>query len=113
MAKRLKPLTTKDLCDRVSNNLGITKSDSRIIVNAFLMELTNSLVKGHKVLLSNYLTFTVTKRKGRVMHDVMSGENIEVTSSKTIKVQPSIRVKRELNEDREKIENKKENDLSV
>ena len=65
---------------------GMTKKDSEIALDAFLLSVENALGKGEKVKLNNYLTLDPTVRKGRNGRNPSTGEPIFIPASNFVKV---------------------------
>ena len=64
---------------------GMTKKDSEIALDAFLLSVEKALGKGEKVKLNNYLTLDPTVRKGRNGRNPSTGEPITITASNFVK----------------------------
>ncbi len=72
-----------DLVDSVATQSGLSKADSARAVDAVLDAITGSLMKGEKVTLPGFGTFSTSKRAARTGRNPSTGETIKI-KAKTV-----------------------------
>ena len=72
-----------DLVDSVATQSGLSKADSARAVDAVLDAITGSLMKGEKVTLPGFGTFSTSKRAARSGRNPSTGETIKI-KAKTV-----------------------------
>lgn len=72
-----------ELIDSVANQSGLTKADAGRAVDAMLDAITGTLMRGDKVTLPGFGTFSVSKRAARTGRNPATGETIKI-KAKTI-----------------------------
>ena len=83
-----------ELIEEITNKTGLTKKDTRNIVNGVVETITNTLKKGEKVTLIGFGTFQVIERKTRTGMNPQTGETIQIPAKKV----PKFRAGKELRE---------------
>ncbi|HBB42082.1 MAG TPA: HU family DNA-binding protein [Treponema sp.] len=78
-------MTKVELVDAIAESTGLTKKDSEAAVKAFQEAVSSALVKGDKVQLVGFGTFSVGERKARIGHNPATGAEIKIPASKTAK----------------------------
>ena len=87
MKKNVTPL--KEIIERVLEENEISKVDSKIIVDSFIMILLGEFEKGNSVRLGNFGTFLVYLRNKRNSTNPKTGEKIVVKAKKVVKFNPT------------------------
>ncbi len=72
-----------DLIESVANQSGLSKADSARAVDAVLDAVTGSLMKGEKVTLPGFGTFSTSHRAARTGRNPATGETIKI-KAKTV-----------------------------
>ncbi len=72
-----------DLIDSVADHAGLTKADASKAVDAVLDTITATLVKGDKVTLPGFGTFSTSERAARSGRNPATGQTIQI-KAKTV-----------------------------
>lgn len=73
------------LVEKVADEVGLTKKDTRKVVDAVTQTITEALSGGEKVTLVNFGTFRVRNRKSRKGRNPQTGEKIQIPAKKVVK----------------------------
>jgi DNA-binding protein HU-beta len=79
------PLNKGDLVAKISNEVGITKSQADAAINSFIGAVKSTLKKGGKVTIVGFGTFSVSKRKARAGRNPQTGAVIKIAARKVPK----------------------------
>lgn len=71
-----------ELAAKVLEKTGITKKNSKAVVNAMFAAITEELVFGNNVQVAGFGTFEVKDRVGYTGHDPRTNEAIEITAGR-------------------------------
>ena len=82
-----------NLVEKISNRLGLSKSDSQNLVENFFEILSKSLESGEDVKISGFGTFKLKKKNTRPGRNPMTGEIIPVTARTIVKFSASSKFK--------------------
>lgn len=93
MAKVMKT----ELIDRVAERAGVTKQTTREVIDALLEEVTDLLTDGIEVQLIDFGKFVPFERAARAVHNVTTGQMMEVPPRVIAKFRPSEALNRRLN----------------
>lgn len=77
-------VTISTLVATVATDLGLTKTATTSVVNAFLGALTEAVVAGETVRISGVGTFTTKEVAARTARNPSTGESVEVAASKKV-----------------------------
>lgn len=72
-------MTKKELTDKVSRKVGLTRRTAYQAVNAVFGNIKESLIKGDKVVITGFGTFKVRKRATRVGRNPQTGQAIKIS----------------------------------
>ena len=86
-------MTKNELITNIANRLDMPKTKCEEVINCFTDEITNMLVAGDKLLMSNFMSFETGTRAAFVGHNPKTGELEEYPESRTVKVKVSKRIK--------------------
>jgi DNA-binding protein HU-beta len=86
-----------DLVNQVSDNTGLSKSDSAKAVDSVLDTITNTLKSGGDVRLVGFGTFLVSKRKATTGRNPQTGAAINIPAANVPKFRPGKALKESLN----------------
>ena len=75
-------MNKNDLVSKVSEDTGLSKSDSAKAVDSVIETITSELKSGGDVRLVGFGTFLVTKRKATTGRNPRTGESIQIAASK-------------------------------
>ncbi|TET10550.1 HU family DNA-binding protein [Candidatus Aerophobetes bacterium] len=73
------------LVEKVADEVGLTKKDTRKVVDAVTQTITEALSGGEKITLVNFGTFRVRNRKSRKGRNPQTGEKIQIPAKKVVK----------------------------
>ena len=83
-----------ELIEEVANNVGITKKETRNVIDATVETITNTLSKGEKVTLVGFGTFEVMETKTRRGRNPRTGKELQIPAKK----RPKFRAGKKLRE---------------
>jgi DNA-binding protein HU-beta len=86
-----------DLVNQVSDNTGLSKSDSAKAVDSVLDTITDTLKSGGDVRLVGFGTFLVSKRKATTGRNPQTGAAINIPAANVPKFRPGKALKESLN----------------
>jgi len=75
-------MTKKQLVDRVSKKVGLTKKTAEQTVNAVFGNIREAMIKGDKVVITGFGTFMVRKRATRTGRNPQTGNAIKIAGHK-------------------------------
>ncbi len=90
-------MNKNDLVNQVSDNTGLSKSDSAKAVDSVLDTITNTLKSGGDVRLVGFGTFLVSKRKATTGRNPQTGAAINIPAANVPKFRPGKALKESLN----------------
>lgn len=93
-----KNVTKNDIVDYISYNSGISKKDSKIILETFFNQICFELINGNDVKLSSFGNFVLKDRKERAGRNPKTMEEFKIESIKQVKFKPSKKIKDKINE---------------
>jgi integration host factor subunit alpha len=92
-----KGMTKADLVDVVyKRHGGLTKSEASAIVDAILAAVKTTLVGGRTVKITNFGTFEVKERPGRLGVNPVSGERMVIPHHRGLTFRPARNLKKEV-----------------
>ena len=86
-------ITKANLVEKVSNRLGLSKTESQDLVEDFFEILSISLESGEDVKISGFGTFKLKKKSSRPGRNPMTGEVIPVSARTIVKFSASSKFK--------------------
>lgn len=86
-------MNKKGLTDAVADDLGITKKEAKLAIDAVTENLKEGLAEDGKVTLVGFGTFTVRKQAARKARNPRTGEEIDVPEKSVPKFKPSAAMK--------------------
>ena len=75
-------MNKRELVLTVAKETGLNKRDVERVIKALVDLIESSLVKGNKVILVGFGTFSVAKRKSRIIRNPKTGETIKIPDRK-------------------------------
>ena len=90
-------MNKNDLVNQVSDNTGLSKSDSAKAVDSVLDTITDTLKSGGDVRLVGFGTFLVSKRKATTGRNPQTGAAIQIPAANVPKFRPGKALKETLN----------------
>lgn len=74
-------MTKGDLVTAISEETGLTKTDTEKTINVFIETVKNTLKKGGDISLVGFGTFSTSKRKARMGRNPQTGEEIKIAAA--------------------------------
>lgn len=74
-----------ELIDTMSEKSGLTKTEVKNALEAFVETTTSVLKKGDKISLVGFGTFSISERAARTGRNPQTGEKINISAKKTVK----------------------------
>ena len=90
-------MNKNDLVSKVSDETGLSKSDSAKAVDSVIETITSELKSGGDVRLVGFGTFLVTKRKATTGRNPQTGEEIKIPAANVPKFRAGKSLKESLN----------------
>ena len=79
-----KTITKADIVDYLSNELGLNKSECKILIEDFFDEIKNSLINNEEVKLSGFGNFELINKKERPGRNPKTGEDVTITARRVV-----------------------------
>ncbi|MBI2967620.1 MAG: HU family DNA-binding protein [Bacteroidetes bacterium] len=73
------------LVDAIAQRTKLSKTDSRKALEAFLHESTRALARKQRVALVGFGSFSVVKRKARIVHNPQNGQPVQIKARWVVK----------------------------
>ena len=86
-------MTKADLIDKVSQEAGLTRKDSEIIVESIFDSVVRSLRAGDKIEIRGFGSFRTRQRRARVGRNPKTGDRVDVPPKKIPFFKPSKELK--------------------
>ena len=77
-------MNKNDLINKVSDDTGLSKTDSTKAVDSVFDSITSELKSGGDIRLIGFGTFLVTKRKATTGRNPQTGATIQIAASKSV-----------------------------
>ena len=77
-------ITKADMIEHLHDDLGLSKSDCKQIVEDFFQEITDSLINNEEVKLSGFGNFELIDKKARPGRNPKTGENVTITARRVV-----------------------------
>ena len=79
-----KTWTRNDIIEAISQNVGLSLSDSSLIVEEIFEFILNELEKGNNVKISSFGTFSVRHKKSRIGRNPKTGVEVPITERNVV-----------------------------
>ena len=79
-----KTWTRNDIIEAISQNVGLSLSDSSLIVEEIFEFILNELEKGNDVKISSFGTFSVRHKKSRIGRNPKTGVEVPITERNVV-----------------------------
>ena len=89
-----KTLTKADICNYLHYNIGLSKSESKKLVEAFLEEIKLSLEEGKTVKISGFGNFNLRRKKERQGCNPQTGEAAVISPRTVVTFKTSQKLKK-------------------
>jgi integration host factor subunit alpha len=90
-------LTRKELSEKLAEQLGFSQSDCARIVDSFLGNMKQSMLKGEPIKLVHFGTFIVRDKAPRRGRNPRTGETITIKKRQAVSFRPSKRLREQVN----------------
>src|SRR5438046_9085367 len=92
-----KTVTRADLCEAVYQKVGLSRTESAMLVELVLKEITECLERGETVKLSSFGSFVVRKKGQRVGRNPKTGTRTPISPRRVLVFKPSAIFKQRIN----------------
>ena len=82
-------MTKTDIIDRLASETGVTKTDTKMMLNAFLKVISDELAKGETIRFSEFGTFSIGTVEEHDHYNAFTGETVHCPEQKRIRFKPS------------------------
>ena len=79
-----KTVTKADIIEHLHNDLGLNKSDCKILVEDFFQEIKTSLINNEEVKLSGFGNFELLNKKARPGRNPKTGEDVKISARRVV-----------------------------
>tara|TARA_Y100000768_G_C23894085_1_gene641650 strand:+ start:847 stop:1143 length:297 start_codon:yes stop_codon:yes gene_type:complete len=79
-----KTVTKADIIEHLHNNLGLNKSECKILVEDFFQEIKTSLINNEEVKLSGFGNFELLNKKSRPGRNPKTGEDVTISARRVV-----------------------------
>ncbi|TRO94516.1 integration host factor subunit alpha [Glycocaulis profundi] len=84
-----KTLTRAALADAVHREVGLSRQESAVLVEALLDMISDTLADGNSVKLSSFGSFVLREKNGRVGRNPKTGEEVPIDPRRVLVFKPS------------------------
>ena len=95
------PMTKDELVEMISEQTGVSKKDTGMIVNQIMENISKAMVSGDKVELRGFGSFKVKTRRARQARNPRTGASVQVPAKRVPFFKSSNELKGRLNKDAE------------
>jgi integration host factor subunit alpha len=82
-------LTRADLAELLNRKVGLSRSDSSVLVEQILQQVSDALNKGENVKISGFGTFVLRDKRERVGRNPKTGIEVPITPRRVLTFRPS------------------------
>ena len=79
-----KTITKADIIEHLHNDLGLNKSECKILVEDFFQEIKTSLINNKEVKLSGFGNFELLNKKARPGRNPKTGEDVTISARRVV-----------------------------
>ena len=79
-----KTWTRNDIIEAISDNVGLSLSDSSLLIEEIFEFILNELEKGYDVKISSFGTFSVRHKKTRIGRNPKTGVEVPITARSVV-----------------------------
>ena len=79
-----KTVTKADIIEHLHNDLGLNKSECKILVEDFFQEIKTSLINNEEVKLSGFGNFELLNKKPRPGRNPKTGEDVTISARRVV-----------------------------
>ena len=89
-----KTLTRMDLSEALNEEIGLSKNDSSKLVDNIMTHISNALVEGESVKISNFGSFLVRNKRERMGRNPKTGEDAVIDERRVVTFRASHHLKK-------------------
>ena len=90
-------VTRADLIDAVYKEIGLSRTESAVIIESILDHIIAALMRGETVKLAGFGTFDIRHKKSRMGRNPKTGREIPISSRRVLGFRPSSIFKKRVN----------------
>ncbi len=90
-------VTRADLIDAVYKEIGLSRTESAVLIESILEHIIEALMRGETVKLAGFGTFEVRHKKPRMGRNPKTGREVPITSRRVLGFRPSSIFKKRVN----------------
>ncbi|MGL4496873.1 MAG: integration host factor subunit alpha [Beijerinckiaceae bacterium] len=90
-------VTRADLCEAVYQRLGLSRSESALLVEQVLQEISDCIARGENVKLSSFGSFLVRSKRERIGRNPKTGVEVPITPRRVMVFKASNVMKARIN----------------
>lgn len=90
-------VTRADLTEAIYREIGLSRTESGVLVESILDHIVNALLKGESVKLSGFGTFSVRDKSERMGRNPKTGREVPITKRRVLVFKPSNVLKERVN----------------
>ena len=79
-----KTVTKADIIEHLHNDLGLNKSECKILVEDFFQEIKTSLINNEEVKLSGFGNFELLNKRARPGRNPKTGEDVTISARRVV-----------------------------
>ncbi len=90
-------VTRADLAEAVYREIGLSRSESALLVESVIDHIIDALIRGENVKIAGFGTFSLRDKKERIGRNPKTGETVPITPRRVLTFKPSQIVKERVN----------------
>ena len=90
-------VTRADLIDAVYKEIGLSRTESAVIIESILDHIIAALLRGETVKLAGFGTFDIRHKKSRMGRNPKTGREVPISSRRVLGFRPSSIFKKRVN----------------
>ncbi|PHR56812.1 MAG: integration host factor subunit alpha [Robiginitomaculum sp.] len=90
-------VTRADLTEAIYREIGLSRTESAVLVESILNHIVKALIKGESVKLSGFGTFSVRDKRERMGRNPKTGREVPITKRRVLVFKPSNVLKERVN----------------
>lgn len=90
-------VTRADLTEAIYREIGLSRTESAVLVESILDHMVQALIKGETVKLSKFGTFSVRDKRERMGRNPKTGREVPITKRRVLVFKPSNVLKNRVN----------------
>jgi DNA-binding protein HU-beta len=87
-----------DIISKIVEATNLKRAEADEAITSFLDTVKEGLKNGEKITIIGFGSFSVVERKARMGRNPQTGEEIEIPAKKTVKFNPAVKLKEEVND---------------